>query len=84
MTRDMENLESLFPPKHLGDEDVGHCAEAGGMEDTWQQPRFSFAPEAALTQLAHLLSSQCCSGTKNRVDFHFILTVSAADDPTHT
>ena len=54
MTRDMENLESHFPPKHLGDEDVGHCVEAGGMEDTWQQPRFSFAPEAALTQLAVL------------------------------
>lgn len=40
MTWDMENLVSHFPPKHLGDKDVGNCEEAGYVEDTWGAATF--------------------------------------------
>ena len=53
MTWDMENLVSHFPPKHLGDKDVGNFEEAGYVADTWGAATFS-SPAAALTKLKFL------------------------------
>lgn len=62
---DMWYLISHFPPKHLGEKNVGCCGEAGCLEDMWRAATFLLLTTAAwmkLVVLWHLHHPSTCGG----------------------